>query len=132
MHPCMHACHRRYATEEEREAFAKSLPPTPPLSQEEMDEREKLLTEGYSHWTRKDLHNFVRGLEEFGRTNLNEVATYVDGKSTKEVAQYAVAFFERYAEIKEGEKLMRRIEAGETRLARRLELDACLARKVGC
>ena len=41
-----------------------------------------------------------------------------------------MAFFDRYNEIKESEKLMRRIEAGEARLARRNELDACLARKV--
>ena len=47
-----------------------------------------------------------------------------------QVAQYACTFFERYHEIKEAEKLMRRIEAGEAKLARRNELDACLARKV--
>jgi SWI/SNF-related matrix-associated actin-dependent regulator of chromatin subfamily A member 5 len=34
-------------------------------------------------------------------------------------------------EIKEWEKLLRRIEAGEARVARRLALDACLARKAG-
>lgn len=114
----------RYAPEDEREAFMKQLAVAPPLSPEEMTEREKLLSEGFTNWTyrsfrgsdgarlsvtiaaafdlrdpargrRKDLNNFVRGLEEFGRTNLNDVATFVEGKSTKEVAQYAVSFFER-------------------------------------
>jgi len=121
---------RRYAPEEEREAFEKGLPLAPALSEAELEERERLLTEGFTAWTRKDLTNFVRGLEEFGRSALNEVASYVEGKTAKEVAQYAVAFFERYHEIKEGEKLMRRIEAGEAKLARRLALDACLAKKL--
>ena len=125
---------RRYAPDEEREAFERQMKEAadaaPPLTAEQHEEREKLLSEGFATWSKKDLANFVRGLEEFGRSDLPAVATFVEGKSPKEVAQYAVSFFERYAEIKDWEKLMRRIEAGEARLARRLELDACLARKV--
>merc|ERR1711871_1151824 len=79
----------------------------------------------------------------------------VDGKTDIEVGQYAATFFRRYShkpnskptmiptacscsciplhrysEIKEWEKLMRRIEAGEARIFRRHELDAALAKKV--
>ena len=122
---------RRYAPDEEKEELEKTLESAPGLTDEEMEEKERLLTEGFTQWTRKDLMNFVRGLEDAGRSNLNEVATYVEGKTTKEVAQYAKSFFERYDEIKEWEKLMRRIEAGEAKLARRLALDAALARKIG-
>ena len=121
---------RRYAPDEEKEELEKTLESAPGLTDEEMEEKEKLLTEGFTQWTRKDLMNFVRGLEDAGRSNLNEVATYVEGKTTKEVAQYAKSFFERYDEIKEWEKLMRRIEAGEAK-PRRLALDAALARKIG-
>lgn len=122
---------RRYAPDDDREALEAQLKVAPPISAEEIDEREQLLTEGFGSWTRKDLANFVRGLEEFGRNNITEVATYVEGKTVREVAKYAVSFFARYGEIKEWEKLLRRIEAGEARVARRLALDACLARKAG-
>ena len=102
----------------------------PPLTPEQQAEKEGLLAAGFTSWSRKDLSNFVRGLEEYGRDHLALVATYVDGKSEREVAQYAVTFFRRYDEIKEGVKLMRRIEAGEARIARRNELDGVLARKI--
>ena len=37
----------------------------------------------------------------------------VEGKTEKEVAKYAGTFFQRFVEIKEWEKLLRRIEQGE-------------------
>jgi len=102
----------------------------PPLSAEELEEKEQLLSQGFSNWTRKDLNNFIRGLEEHGRDNIRDVATLVEGKAAKEVGQYAACFFQRYTEMKDWEKLMRRIEAGDSRILRRHELDAALAKKV--
>ena len=40
----------RYAPDEEREAFEKSLPVAPPLSPEELAERDKLLNDGFTSW----------------------------------------------------------------------------------
>ena len=102
----------------------------PPLSEEQIEEKERLMQDGFTNWTRRDLNNFVRGLEEFGRDDLRNVATFVDGKTEKEVGKYAVSFFRHYTEIKEWEKLMRRIEAGEARIMRRHELDAAINKKV--
>ena len=41
------------------------------------------------------------------------MASEVEGKTEKEVAKYAGTFFQRFVEIKEWEKLLRRIEQGE-------------------
>ena len=101
---------RRYASEEEQKALEASLPAAPPLSAEELEEREQLMSEGFTSWTRKDLVAFVRGCEMYGRNDLAGVAQEVEGKTPKEVARYAITFFQRFAEIKEWEKLMRRIE----------------------
>lgn len=88
------------------------------------------MSEGFTTWLKKDLLNFVHGCELYGRDDLPGVATEVEGKTEKEVGRYACTFFKRYDEIKEGERLMRRIREGESRLARKSELDAAIAKKL--
>ena len=84
----------------------------------------------FTSWSRRDLSNFIRGLEEHGRDDLRRVAKYVDGKTDKEVRTYAAAFFKQHTQIKDWQKLMRRIEAGEQRIVRQQELDVALTKKV--
>ena len=102
----------------------------PKLTAEEAAERDDLMRRGFPDWQKKDLMAFVRGCEMYGRHDLASVALEVEGKSEKEVARYAVAFFQRFAEIKEWEKLMKRIEQGEAKLQKRLDLGSALAKKV--
>ena len=102
----------------------------PPLSVEELEEKEQLMSEGFTGWTKRDVLAFVHGCELFGRDDLPSVASVVEGKTVKEVARYAVAFFERVDEIKDGAKYMRRICEGEAQLARAAELDEALGRKI--
>ena len=102
----------------------------PPLSEAEQKEKEELLSAGFTSWAKRDLANFVRGCELYGRDSIPLVASEVEGKTEKEVAQYACTFFKRYGEIKEWERLMRKIETGEQKLARRVELDAALAKLI--
>ena len=102
----------------------------PKLTAEEVAERDELMKQGFPDWQKKDLMAFVRGCEMYGRHDLAGVALEVEGKSEREVARYAVTFFERFAEIKEWEKLMKRIEHGESKLQKRLDLGSALAKKV--
>ena len=102
----------------------------PPLSVEELEEKELLMSEGFTGWTKRDVLAFVHGCELFGRDDLPSVASEVEGKTIKEVARYAVAFFKRVDEIKDGAKYMRRICEGEAQLARAAELDEALGRKI--
>ena len=53
--------------DDEKEALEATMKLAPMLTPEEMEERERLLTEGFSSWTRKDLANFVRGASTRGR-----------------------------------------------------------------
>ena len=85
----------------------------PQLTEEEEAEKEELLAQGFGSWTKKDLNSFVKGCEQYGRNDLAAVASEVEGKTEKEVAKYAGTFFQRFVEIKEWEKLLRRIEQGE-------------------
>ena len=55
---------------------------------------------------------------QYGRTALAEIAREVDGKSEEEVRAYAKAFWERYKELNEWDKVIKNIERGEQRIQR--------------
>jgi len=97
------------------------------------EEREKaeLLKQGFGDWTRKDFNAFVKGCETHGRDNIRAVAAEVEGKSEHEVAKYAAAFFRRYQEIENHDRIMKKIEAGEARIQRKIEISWALSSKVG-
>jgi len=116
-----------YETRDEKAAIEAGVPP---LTEAEANEKEELLRQGFSNWTKKDFNAFVRGCELFGRHDLQSVTSEVEGKSEKEVAKYASVFFERYREIKDCEKIMKRIEQGEGKIQRRVEIANALSKKV--
>jgi len=55
---------------------------------------------------------------QYGRTALAEIAREVDGKTEEEVRAYAKAFWERYKELNEWDKVIKNIERGEQRIQR--------------
>lgn len=114
-------------SEELTEAGKRAPPPT----EEDIKEKAALMKQGFGSWTRKDLMAFVRSLEVHGRDDLTSVAADVDGKPKREVARYAVTFFKRCREVKECERLLRRIHQGEAQLAKRAKMIDAIAKKVG-
>lgn len=65
------------------------------LSEEELEERDRLLEAGFSNWNRRDFNAFVRACEKYGRNALDDIAREVDGKSEEEVRSYAQVFWKR-------------------------------------
>ncbi len=59
-----------------------------------------------------------RARAQYGRTALAEIAREVDGKTEEEVRAYAKAFWERYKELNEWDKVIKNIERGEQRIQR--------------
>ena len=66
------------------------------LSEEELEERDRLLEAGFSNWNRRDFNAFVRACEKYGRHALSDIAREVDGKSEEEIRAYADVFWKRY------------------------------------
>ncbi len=62
---------------------------TQPLTEEEVEEREQLLKEGFASWTKRDFSAFTRACEKHGRTALTDIAKDVEGKTLEEVREYA-------------------------------------------
>nr|CEL64560.1 TPA: SWI2/SNF2 ISWI-like SANT [Neospora caninum Liverpool] len=96
---------------------------------EEREEKQRLLREGFGTWGKRDFIQFVKGNEMYGRHDITRIATEVDGKSVEEVAAYARVFWSRYPEIAGWEKWIRRIEEGEAVINKRRELEQVIVRR---
>lgn len=120
-------------TQEAKEG--KELGPEPedapqPLTDEEKQERDRLLSEGFGNWSKRDFNNFYKACERHGRNNLEKVAEEVENKSVDEVKKYAEAFFNRFSEIANGNKIMEQIEKGEQKIKRQEEQVNAIKRKL--
>ncbi|EOD29579.1 hypothetical protein EMIHUDRAFT_468537 [Emiliania huxleyi CCMP1516] len=77
----------------------------PPLSDAELDEREALLRDGFSSWSRKDFNAFVKACERHGRDDVASISLELGDRRP----------------VGEG---------GEAKIQRRIEIASALAKKV--
>ncbi|XP_069922561.1 probable global transcription activator SNF2L1 isoform X7 [Oryctolagus cuniculus] len=101
-----------------------------PLTQEETEEKEKLLTQGFTNWTKRDFNQFIKANEKYGRDDIDNIAREVEGKSPEEVMEYSAVFWERCNELQDIEKIMAQIERGEARIQRRISIKKALDAKI--
>lgn len=93
------------------------------ITQEEFDEREKLLEEGFPDWRVSEYRAYVRGCEKYGRKNVERIAADIPGKSVKEVQAYGDAFWSRPERIKDFARISKLVEAGEVRVEQNRSLS---------
>jgi SWI/SNF-related matrix-associated actin-dependent regulator of chromatin subfamily A member 5 len=101
-----------------------------PLTAEEQDEKERLLEEGFSSWSRKDFSNFLRACEKCGRGNVKAIAAEMEGKTEEEVERYAESFKRRYKELNDYDRIIKNIERGEARISRKDEIMKAIGKKL--
>ncbi|KAL0994230.1 hypothetical protein UPYG_G00119550 [Umbra pygmaea] len=101
-----------------------------PLSPEETEEREKLLTQGFTSWNKRDFNQFIKANEKYGRDDIDNIAREVEGKTPEEVIEYSAVFWERCNELQDIEKIMAQIERGEARIQRRISIKKALDAKI--
>jgi len=100
------------------------------ISEEEEKEKERLLAEGFTTWSRTHFHKFQRACERFGRHNVDQIAHAVHNKSPEEVRAYHKVFWERYKDLKNWERTIRGIEKGEMKLQRHVDIGKLLHREM--
>ncbi|RKP38464.1 SNF2 family [Dimargaris cristalligena] len=100
------------------------------LTDAELELKERLSTDGFEHWNRRDFQAFIRGCEKYGRTNLKAIADDLEGKTLNEVRAYSQVFWKRYPELADHERLLANIEKGEARLAKQREIQRMLTQFV--
>uniref|UniRef100_A0A2I3GEI6 SNF2 related chromatin remodeling ATPase 1 n=1 Tax=Nomascus leucogenys TaxID=61853 RepID=A0A2I3GEI6_NOMLE len=108
----------------------KKIDGAEPLTPEETEEKEKLLTQGFTNWTKRDFNQFIKANEKYGRDDIDNIAREVEGKSPEEVMEYSAVFWERCNELQDIEKIMAQIERGEARIQRRISIKKALDAKI--
>ncbi|XP_009606862.1 ISWI chromatin-remodeling complex ATPase CHR11 isoform X1 [Nicotiana tomentosiformis] len=101
-----------------------------PLTAEEQEEKEKLLEEGFSTWSRRDFNAFIRACEKYGRNDIKSIAAEMEGKTEEEVERYAKVFKERYKELNDYDRIIKNIERGEARISRKDEIMKAIGKKL--
>uniref|UniRef100_A0A5B6YW13 Putative chromatin-remodeling complex ATPase chain isoform X1 n=1 Tax=Davidia involucrata TaxID=16924 RepID=A0A5B6YW13_DAVIN len=101
-----------------------------PLTAEEQEEKERLLEEGFSMWSRRDFNTFIRACEKYGRNDIKSIASEMDGKTEEEVERYAKVFKERYKELNDYDRIIKNIERGEARISRKDEIMKAIGKKL--
>lgn len=101
-----------------------------PLTAEEQDEKEQLLEEGFSTWSRRDFNSFIRACEKYGRNDIKSIASEMEGKTEEEVERYAKVFKERYRELNDYDRIIKNIERGEARISRKDEIMKAIGKKL--
>ncbi|TKS68369.1 SWI/SNF-related matrix-associated actin-dependent regulator of chromatin subfamily A member 5 [Collichthys lucidus] len=101
------------------------------LTEEELEEKENLLQQGFTIWNKRDFNQFIKANEKWGRDDIENIAREVEGKTPEEVMEYSAVFWERCNELQDIEKIMAQIERGEARIQRRISIKKALDSKIG-
>ncbi|XP_059485760.1 chromatin-remodeling complex ATPase chain Iswi [Neocloeon triangulifer] len=101
-----------------------------PLSDDEQTEKERLLTTGFTNWSKRDFNQFIKANEKYGRDDIENVARDVEGKTPEEVMEYSAVFWDRCSELQDIDRIMTQIERGETKIQRRASIKKALDAKM--
>jgi len=129
--------HRRnYAIQQgaSEEQIAKQSEPEPgapePLSEAEIEEKDRLLEAGFSNWNKREFNAFIRANEKHGREDIESIANEIEGKTYEEVKEYSAVFWERHQELMDFERYLKSIEKGEMRISRQKEIVQIIETKL--
>mmetsp|Transcript_13792 Transcript_13792/g.29113 ORF Transcript_13792/g.29113 Transcript_13792/m.29113 type:complete len:1161 (-) Transcript_13792:1566-5048(-) len=103
------------------------------LSPEEQAEKERLLSEGFADWSRKDFKSFCNALEKHGRYQLPKIIEDVvqeTGKDEGDIKRYYVAFWLHYCRLADWNKIIDKIEKGERKIHRLREIRDIIQEKI--
>jgi len=100
------------------------------ITDEELGERDGLLSKGFLNWTKRDFNQFIKANEKYGRDDIENIAKEVEGKTPDEVMQYSAVFWERCAELQDCDKILAQIERGEAKIQRRASIKKALDAKM--
>ena len=100
------------------------------LTEEEIAEKDKLLTMGFTNINKRDFNQFIKANEKYGRDDLDSISKEVEGKTPKEVVEYAKVFWERCNELQDIERILAQIEKGEAKIQRRISIKKALDAKM--
>ncbi|KAI1105334.1 SWI/SNF family of DNA-dependent ATPase [Jackrogersella minutella] len=114
--------------EAERASEQQEIDNATALTEEELEEKQKLSLQGFGEWNKRDFQQFINGSGRYGRNDYERIAEEVDSKTATEVKAYAKVFWQRYNEIADFNKYLQVIDTGEERM-RKTEHQRKMLRK---
>ncbi|CAL4152713.1 unnamed protein product, partial [Meganyctiphanes norvegica] len=108
----------------------KKIDEAEPVTEEELEERDNLLTLGFLIWTKRDFNQFIKANEKYGRDDIENIAKEVEGKTPEEVMEYSAVFWERCSELQDCDRILAQIERGELKIQRRASIKKALDAKM--
>ncbi|XP_001632824.2 SWI/SNF-related matrix-associated actin-dependent regulator of chromatin subfamily A member 5 [Nematostella vectensis] len=108
----------------------KLIDESEPLTEEEQSEKDQLLQEGFTNWSKREFNQFIKACEKYGRDDMDNICQEVEGKTPQEVREYAAVFWERNDELQDLERIMAQIERGESKIQRRISIKKALDAKM--
>jgi SWI/SNF-related matrix-associated actin-dependent regulator of chromatin subfamily A member 5 len=115
----------RVRAEEQRKIDAAE-----PLNDDEIEERDELMNEGFKDWSKREFGQFVKAAEKFGRADIDAIADDISTKTKEEVSEYAHVFWQRINELADHERILASIERGEQRIVKKKSTKRALDVKV--
>ncbi|XP_060530660.1 chromatin-remodeling complex ATPase chain Iswi isoform X2 [Cylas formicarius] len=117
------------ASKQQREEQRK-IDDSEALTEDEQQEKETLLTQGFTNWSKRDFNQFIKANEKYGRDDIENIAKEVEGKTPEEVMEYSAVFWERCHELQDIDRIMAQIERGEAKIQRRASIKRALDAKM--
>jgi len=108
----------------------KKIDEAEPVTEEELEERDDLLKQGFLIWTKRDFNQFIKANEKYGRDDIENIAKEVEGKTPEEVMEYSAVFWERCSELQDCDRILAQIERGESKIQRRASIKKALDAKM--
>ncbi|WZC17363.1 ISWI chromatin-remodeling complex ATPase ISW2 [Candidozyma auris] len=107
----------------------KRIAEAEPLTEEEIELKEKLLAESFHSWSRRDFTNFIHASAKYGRHNVKQIADSLS-RDLDEIERYAKKFWSNYQEIEGHEKYIAQVEASERKATKMQNQQKILASKI--
>lgn len=85
----------------------------PDFTEEDELEKQRLISQAFSNWNKRDFMSFINACCKYGRDDLENIKKSIDSKAPEEVEVYAKVFWERLKEINGWEKYLHNVELGE-------------------
>ena len=99
----------------------------PEFTEEDAQEREKLLSEGFPNWNKRDFFKFINMCQIYGRDNIDMFQElFTLGKTLQQIQEYSDAFWKNYKSIKNHKKYIEKIEKGEQEILARNAIDQAI------
>ena len=112
----------------EQELEQKEIDNAEPLTEKEQQDKQLLSQRGFADWNRRDFQQFISSSAKCGRHNYGRIAAEIEGKTIKDIKDYAAVFWKRYREISNWERCISAIDEGEEK-TRKMENQRKILRK---